>query len=114
CGSERVDNKDYFIKATIFSDVKDDMQITREETICNQALFGGFKQSGQERELGRYALEPYYQSNVDKATEAAEKDFQYYSPWRKLDPAVRAQLIRKLADLLLRIVDYLAVEIFTL
>ncbi|CAF4143821.1 unnamed protein product [Rotaria sordida] len=31
CGSEGVDNKDYFIKATIFSDVKDDMQITREE-----------------------------------------------------------------------------------
>ncbi|CAF1411687.1 unnamed protein product, partial [Rotaria sordida] len=31
CGGERVDNKDYFIKATIFSDVKDDMQITREE-----------------------------------------------------------------------------------
>ncbi|CAF4166953.1 unnamed protein product, partial [Rotaria sordida] len=31
CGSERVGNKDYFIKATIFSDVKDDMQITREE-----------------------------------------------------------------------------------
>ncbi|CAF0967043.1 unnamed protein product, partial [Rotaria sordida] len=33
CGDERVDNKDYFIKATIFSDVKDDMQITREEII---------------------------------------------------------------------------------
>ncbi|CAF1479255.1 unnamed protein product [Rotaria sordida] len=119
CGSERFDNKDYFIKATIFSDVKDDMQITREEifgpvmsvlkyasyeevikrandttfglgagvitrdircgltlahqirpgsvwintykAICNQALFGGFKQSGQERELGRYDLEAYYQ-----------------------------------------------------
>ncbi|CAF1256030.1 unnamed protein product [Rotaria sordida] len=30
-GSERVDNKDYFIKATIFSGVKDDMQITGEE-----------------------------------------------------------------------------------
>ncbi|CAF4148438.1 unnamed protein product [Rotaria sordida] len=104
CGGEGVDNKDYFIKATIFSDVKDDMQITREEifdpimsilkydsyeevikrandttfelsagvitrdirrgltlahqirpgsiwintykTICDQALFGGFKESG--------------------------------------------------------------------
>ncbi|CAF4204863.1 unnamed protein product [Rotaria sordida] len=61
CGGERVDNKDYFIKATIFSDVKDDMQITREEAICNQALFGGFKQSDQESELGRYGLEAYYQ-----------------------------------------------------
>ncbi|CAF4217787.1 unnamed protein product, partial [Rotaria sordida] len=31
CGDERVDNTGYFIKAAIFSDVKDDMQITREE-----------------------------------------------------------------------------------
>ncbi|CAF4247398.1 unnamed protein product, partial [Rotaria sordida] len=61
CGSERVDNKDYFIKATIFSGVKDNMQITGEEAICNQALFGGFKQSGQERKLGRYDLQAYYQ-----------------------------------------------------
>ncbi|CAF1469059.1 unnamed protein product, partial [Rotaria sordida] len=53
-------------------------------------------------------------SDLDKTIEAAEKDFQYYSPWRKLDPAARAQLIRKLADLLLRVVDYLAVKIFTL
>ncbi|CAF1050456.1 unnamed protein product [Rotaria sordida] len=122
CGGERVDNKDYFIKATIFSDVKDDMQITREEifgpvmsvlkydsyeevtkrangttfelgagvitgdircgltlahqirpgsiwintykAICNQALFGGLKQSGQERKLGRYGLEAYYQVKI--------------------------------------------------
>ncbi|CAF4290586.1 unnamed protein product, partial [Rotaria sordida] len=61
CDGERVDNKGYFIKATIFSDVKDDMQIAHEETICNQALFDGYKQSGQERELGRYGLEAYYQ-----------------------------------------------------
>ncbi|CAF1039026.1 unnamed protein product [Rotaria sordida] len=53
-------------------------------------------------------------SNVDKAIEAAEKDFQYDSPWRKFDPVARAQLIRKFADLLLRIVDYLAVKMFTL
>ncbi|CAF3783889.1 unnamed protein product, partial [Rotaria sordida] len=31
CGGERVDNKDYFIKATIFTDVKDDIQIAHEE-----------------------------------------------------------------------------------
>ncbi|CAF0938747.1 unnamed protein product [Rotaria sordida] len=31
CDGERVDNKGYFIKATIFSDVKDDMQIAHEE-----------------------------------------------------------------------------------
>ncbi|CAF4153968.1 unnamed protein product, partial [Rotaria sordida] len=118
CDGERVDNKGYFIKATIFSDVKDDMQIAHEEifgpvmsvlkydsyeegikrandttfgvgagvitkdirrgltlahqirpgsmwintykTICDQALFDGFKESGQERELGRYGLEAYY------------------------------------------------------
>ncbi|CAF1324724.1 unnamed protein product [Rotaria sordida] len=121
CGGERVDNKDYFIKATIFNDVKDDMQITHEEifgsvmsvlnfsvrrgltlahqirpgsiwintykTICDQALFDGFKQSDQERELGRYGLEAYYQSDPDKAIEAAEKGFQYDSPW--LDVPVR-------------------------
>ncbi|CAF4215378.1 unnamed protein product [Rotaria sordida] len=91
-GGERVDNKDYVIKATIFSGVKDDTQIAREEifgpvmsvlkydsyeevikrandttfglgaavTICDQALFDGFKESGQEKELGRYGLEAYY------------------------------------------------------
>ncbi|CAF1518380.1 unnamed protein product, partial [Rotaria sordida] len=47
-------------------------------------------------------------SDPDKAIEAAEKGFQYDSPWRKFDPAVRPQLICKLADLLLRVVDYLA------
>ncbi|CAF1307403.1 unnamed protein product [Rotaria sordida] len=78
CGSEGVDNKDYFIKATIFSGVKDDVQITGEE------------------------------SDPDKAIEAAEKGFQYDSPWRKSDPAARAQLICKLADLLLHVVGYLA------
>ncbi|CAF1364735.1 unnamed protein product, partial [Rotaria sordida] len=57
CGGERVDNKDYFIKTTIFSDVKDDMQITREE------------------------------SDLDKTIDAAEKGFQYDSPW--LDVPVR-------------------------
>ncbi|CAF4015050.1 unnamed protein product [Rotaria sordida] len=47
-------------------------------------------------------------SDLDKAIEAAEKDFQYDSPWRKLDPAARAQLIHKLAYLLPRVVDYLS------
>ncbi|CAF4115318.1 unnamed protein product [Rotaria sordida] len=82
--------------------------INTYKTICDQALFDGFKQSGQEKELGRYGLEAYYQSDPDKATEAAEKGFQYDSSWRKLDPAAHAQLIHKLADSLLRVVDYLA------
>ncbi|CAF1256012.1 unnamed protein product [Rotaria sordida] len=47
-------------------------------------------------------------SDPDKAIEAAENGFQYDSPWRKSDPAARAQLICKLADLLLRVVGYLA------
>ncbi|CAF4191755.1 unnamed protein product, partial [Rotaria sordida] len=47
-------------------------------------------------------------SDSDTAIEAAEKGFQYNSPWRKFEPAAHAQLIRKLADLLLRVVDYLA------
>ncbi|CAF4136184.1 unnamed protein product [Rotaria sordida] len=93
CGSGRVDNKDYFIKATIFNDVKDDMQITHEE------IFGSVMS---------------VLNDPDKTIETAEKGFQYDSPWRKLDPAARAQLIRKLAGLLLRVVDYLATVMLAL
>ncbi|CAF3573047.1 unnamed protein product [Rotaria socialis] len=140
CGGEKACDKGYFIKPAVFSDVKDDMKIAREEIFgpvmcvlkfdsydevieranatnfglvagvitkdCNihsvikltsfilfvfslclvtralkfvqelqvgsvwvntyaamkfQAPFGGFKQSGQGRELGKYGLEPYYE-----------------------------------------------------
>ncbi|CAF1345980.1 unnamed protein product, partial [Rotaria sordida] len=52
--------------------------------------------------------------DLDKAIEAAAKDFQHDSSWRKVDPAARAQLIYKLANLLPRVVDYLAVKIVEL
>ena len=51
----------------------------------------------------------FQQDDIDKAVEAAKKAFDLQSPWRKLEPAARAGLIRKLADLLRRDVDYLAV-----
>lgn len=34
CGGSRVGNKGYFIKPTIFGDVKDEMIIAREEVSC--------------------------------------------------------------------------------
>ena len=51
----------------------------------------------------------FQQDDVDKAVEAAKQAFDLQSPWRTLEPAARADLIRKLADLLRRDVDYLAV-----
>ncbi|CAF4232378.1 unnamed protein product, partial [Rotaria sordida] len=53
-------------------------------------------------------------SDLDKAIEAAEKGFQCDSPWRKFDPAACTQLICKLADLLPRVVDYLATVMLAL
>jgi len=119
CGGEKANDKGYFITPTVFSGVKDDMEIAREEIfgpvmsvlkfdsydevieranathfglaagvitkdltralqfvqqlhagsvwvndydmVHNQAPFGGFKQSGHGRELGKYGLEAYYE-----------------------------------------------------
>ncbi len=52
----------------------------------------------------------FLQDDIDKAVEAAEKAFQRNSPWRKLEPAARGNLLRKFADLLRRDVDYLSVK----
>ena len=50
------------------------------------------------------------QADVDKAVEAARKAFDIESPWRKLEPAARGNLMRKFAALLRRDVDYLSVR----
>lgn len=52
-----------------------------------------------------------FQADVDKAVEAARKAFDVESPWRKLEPAARGNLMRKLAELLRRDVDYLSVRV---
>lgn len=47
-------------------------------------------------------------ADVDKAVEAARKAFNINSPWRKYEPVTRANLMRKLANLLRRDIDYLS------
>ena len=42
--------------------------------------------------------------------EAARKAFNIDSPWRKLEPVARGNLMRKLAGLLRRDIDYLSVS----
>jgi len=42
CGGERHGNKGFFIKPTVFSNVKDNMRIAREE-VHNLSLFSYYK-----------------------------------------------------------------------
>lgn len=54
------------------------------------------------------------QVEVDKAVEAARQAFDIRSPWRRLEPAARGQLMRTFASLLRRDLDYLSVSSFCL
>ncbi|KAG6900086.1 hypothetical protein C0993_003141 [Termitomyces sp. T159_Od127] len=92
-GGARHGNEGYFIQPTIFTNVKPEMKISREEIFgpvgvvtkfgteednssslfhkvnCAQSAdkavpFGGYKQSGIGRELGEYALETYTQTKA--------------------------------------------------
>ena len=51
-----------------------------------------------------------FQADVDKAVAAARKAFEFGSPWRTMDASKRGALIYKLADLMERDMEYLAVS----
>lgn len=46
---------------------------------------------------------------MDKAVQAAKEAFKLGSPWRTMDASQRGRLLYKLADLIERDLDYLAV-----
>ena len=50
------------------------------------------------------------QADVDKAVAAARDAFQLDSKWRKMDASQKGKLIYKLAELIERDIDYLAVR----
>ena len=49
---------------------------------------------------------------MDKAVAAARQAFALGSPWRTMDAAQRGNLLFRLADLIERDRDYLAVSVF--
>ena len=51
------------------------------------------------------------QADIDAAVTAAREAFKRGSEWRKTTPAQRSQLLHKLADLIIRDCNYLAVRI---
>ena len=55
-----------------------------------------------------------FQVDVDKAVEAAAAAFKLGSPWRTMDASERGRLLYKLADLVERDLNYLAVSAMTL
>ena len=50
------------------------------------------------------------QADVDKAVKAAMEAFKLGSPWRTMDASQRGKLLYKVADLIERDLDYLAVS----
>ena len=50
------------------------------------------------------------QADVDKAVQAARKDFELGSVWRTMDASARGLLLNKVADLVERDRHYLAVS----
>lgn len=50
------------------------------------------------------------QVDVDNAVAAAQEAFKLGSPWRTMDASQRGVLLNKLADLILRDAEYLAVR----
>lgn len=51
-----------------------------------------------------------FQADIDKAVKAATEAFKLGSPWRTMDASKRGQLLYKMADLIERDLDYLAVS----
>ncbi len=51
-----------------------------------------------------------FQADVDKAVAAARKAFQLGSEWRRMDASARGKLLHKLADLVDRDLEYIAVR----
>ena len=51
-----------------------------------------------------------FQADVDKAVAAAAAAFKLGSPWRTMDASERGRLLYKLADLVERDLNYLAVS----
>ena len=52
-----------------------------------------------------------YQVDIDKAVAAANKAFEFGSPWQQMDPSKRGALLHKFADLVQRDRVYLAVSL---
>ena len=51
-----------------------------------------------------------FQADIDKVVKAATEAFKLGSPWRTMDASKRGQLLYKMADLIERDLDYLAVR----